>query len=267
MARVSRNDPESRAIGDAGDAGDTARSGDGTGRRDPAASEGPRTGSGPDRSRRRAVTAGAAVLAGVLVVAGGSAPLLPAALNRVTAIAFAIEAGGHQPGWSGGSIPYSWGGGHDTAPGPSYGTCQGYTGRIRPCPATATLGLDCSGLARWVYHLAYGRDVLGPGNTDDHVRRLTKVPAGQARPGDLVFYGKIGKRTVKTHHVGVYIGGGEMVNALRTGTEVRIDPVSAVKDFAGYFRYLPALGPEAIPQAAAVDRSARHDRPDVLSLR
>ncbi|NYF38899.1 hypothetical protein HDA43_001058 [Streptosporangium sandarakinum] len=258
MARISRNDPDGRA------AVDTARPGGGTGRRDPAASADPTAAGGPDRRRRRAV---AAVLAGVLVLTSGSAPLLPAALNRVTSIAFSIEAGGHRPGWSGGSIPYSWGGGHDAAPGPSYGTCQGYTGRIRPCPATTTLGLDCSGLARWVYHLAYGRDVLGPGNTDDHVRRLTRVPADQARPGDLVFYGKVGKRTVKTHHVGIYVGGGEMVNALRTGTEVRIDPVTAVKGLAGYFRYLPPLGPEATPRIGAVDRPALRDRPDALPLR
>ncbi|WP_326821234.1 C40 family peptidase [Streptosporangium sp. NBC_01756] len=179
-----------------------------------------------------------AVLAGMLVVVSGSVPLLPATLNRVTAIAYAIKAGQEQPGWPGGTIPYSWGGGHDDDPGPSLGTCRGYSGAIRPCPATDTLGLDCSGLARWVYRLAYGRDVLGPGNTDDHVRRLTEVPAAKARPGDLVFYGKIGDRRVKTHHVGIYVGRGRMINALRTGTEIRIDRLTAVKGFAGYFRYL-----------------------------
>ncbi|MBB4941181.1 cell wall-associated NlpC family hydrolase [Streptosporangium album] len=106
------------------------------------------------------------------------------------------------------------------------------------CPATRTLGLDCSGLARWVYRLAYGRDVLGPGNTDQHVRRLTRISAAEARPGDLVFYGKVGGRKVKTHHVGIYVGQGRMINALRTGTEIRIDRLTAVKGFAGYFRYL-----------------------------
>ncbi|WP_433255111.1 C40 family peptidase [Streptosporangium sp. CA-135522] len=176
-------------------------------------------------------------LTGTLLVAGGSVPFLPVTLNRVTAIAYAVAAGQDQPGWRGGEIPYSWGGGHDEDPGPSLGTCQGYSGAIRPCPATRTRGLDCSGLARWVYRLAYGRDVLGPGNTNDHVRRLTKVSAAKARPGDLVFYGKVGRRTVKTHHVGIYVGHGRMINALRTGTEIRIDPLTAVKGFAGYFRY------------------------------
>ncbi|MEV7009347.1 NlpC/P60 family protein [Streptosporangium sp. NPDC051022] len=186
-------------------------------------------------SRWRGASA-AAVLLGTLLFTGGSVPLLPAILNRVITVAHAIEAGQGQPGWRGGKIPYSWGGGHDEAPGPSLGTCAGYHGAITPCPAADTRGLDCSGLTRWVYRLAYGRDVLGPGNTNDHLRRLTRIPAAAARPGDLVFYGEIGKR-VKTHHVGIYIGQGRMINALRTGTRVRTDPLTAVKDFAGYFRY------------------------------
>ncbi|WP_344862030.1 C40 family peptidase [Planomonospora alba] len=183
---------------------------------------------------RRRWTATAAVLALLLAAAGASAPLRPAVLARAVAVAHAILAGQHG---STGPIPYSWGGGHGERPGPSPGTCRGYTGAIRPCPAATTVGLDCSGLARWVYHLAHGRDVLGPGNTDDHLRRLTRVPASRARPGDLVFYGEIGERRVRTHHVGVYIGDGRMINALRTGTEVRIDPITRVEDFAGYFRY------------------------------
>lgn len=192
----------------------------------------------PGVSKRRRRLAAVTVLAGTLIVLSGSIPLLPVTLNRVTAIAYAIEAGQGQPGWTGGEIPYSWGGGHDDVPGPSLGTCQGYSGAILPCPATRTRGLDCSGLARWVYRLAYGRDVLGPGNTDDHIRRLTEIPAAKARPGDLVFYGKIGKRKAKTHHVGIYVGQGRMINALKTGTEIRIDSLTAVKGFAGYFRYL-----------------------------
>nr|WP_184939073.1 NlpC/P60 family protein [Planomonospora venezuelensis] len=178
------------------------------------------------------------MLAVLLAGVSASVPVLPVTLNRPAAVAHAIHAGIGQPGWRGGPIPYSWGGGHDEEPGPSLGTCRGYRGSITPCPATRTLGLDCSGLARWVYHLAYGRDVLGPGNTDDHVRRLTRVPAAEARPGDLVFYGTVSRRRVRTHHVGVYIGQGKMINALRTGTEIRVDPLTRLDDFAGYFRYL-----------------------------
>ncbi|GAA3836329.1 hypothetical protein GCM10022226_67780 [Sphaerisporangium flaviroseum] len=178
-----------------------------------------------------------AVTAGVLVLAAGSAPLVGGELNRVVAIARAIESGQKQARWPGGAIPYVWGGGHAKKAGPSLGTCKGYHGSIKPCPAATTQGLDCSGLARWVYQLAYEDDVLGGGNTDDHVRRLRKVTPAAARPGDLVFYGKIRKRTVKTHHVGIFIGGGRMINALRTGTTIRTDRVTLLPDLAGYYRY------------------------------
>lgn len=180
----------------------------------------------------------AGVLAVLLLVVAGAAPLAEGRAARIVLIAHAVALGRAQPGWEGGAIPYSWGGGHGEDPGPSLGTCRWYRGSIRPCPADRTRGLDCSGLVRWVYHLAFGRDVLGPGNTDEQVRRLRKVPRRLARPGDLVFYGKVTKRKVKTHHVGIYLGDGRMINALRTGTVVRVDDVTAVKPLAGYFRYV-----------------------------
>jgi cell wall-associated NlpC family hydrolase len=178
-----------------------------------------------------------AIAAGVLVLAAGSAPLVGGELNRVVTIAQAIQSGQKHAVWPGGAIPYVWGGGHAEKAGPSLGTCKGYHGSIRPCPAATTRGLDCSGLTRWVYQLAFQEDVLGGGNTDDHVRRLRKVPATKARPGDLVFYGKVRKSSIKTHHVGIYIGGGKMINALRTGTTIRTDRVTVLPDLAGYYRY------------------------------
>ncbi len=155
----------------------------------------------------------------VLAVSAGSAPTSDE-LARVVAFAYANQG-----------VPYSWGGGHAATPGPSLGTCRGYHGSVRPCPADRTRGLDCSGFTRWVYRLAFGGDVLGRGNTDDHIRNLRKVRIVQ--PGDLVFYGN-GK---KTHHVGVYVGGGKMVNAFATGTSVRIDDVTILNDLAGYYHY------------------------------
>ncbi|MEU8244742.1 C40 family peptidase [Nonomuraea sp. NPDC048916] len=161
----------------------------------------------------------------VLMTATASVPFRPDVLPEVVRIAFAIEQRG---------IVYAWGGGHAEEPGPSKGTCLGYTGKIRPCPAARTLGLDCSGFTRWVYALAHGADVLGPGNTDDHVRKMRRVRT--ARPGDLVFFGKITKKRVKTHHVGIYLGDGKMINAPETGAVVRIDPIGRIRDFVGFYR-------------------------------
>ncbi|MFI7706681.1 C40 family peptidase [Nonomuraea sp. NPDC049480] len=174
------------------------------------------------RRRRLAVA-----VALVMLTATASMPLATRALPLIVRIAYEIEQRG---------IVYSWGGGHAERPGPSNGTCRGYKGRIKPCPAARTRGLDCSGFARWVYALAHGKDVLGPGNTNDHVRRMRRVDAAPV-PGDLIFFGKITKKRVKTHHVGIYLGRGKMMNAPETGAMVRIDDISRLKDFAGFYRY------------------------------
>ncbi|MFI6712904.1 C40 family peptidase [Nonomuraea sp. NPDC050478] len=162
----------------------------------------------------------------VLLVVTASAPIKHYVLPRIVAIAYEIERHG---------IVYSWGGGHAERPGPSTGTCAGYTGRIKPCPATRTRGLDCSGLTRWVYALAHGADVLGPGNTDDHVRRMRQVRSPV--PGDLVFFGERKKKRLRTRHVGIYLGLGRMMNAPETGAIVRVDDIAKVPGFLGFYRY------------------------------
>jgi peptidoglycan DL-endopeptidase CwlO len=45
-----------------------------------------------------------------------------------------------------------------------------------------------------------------------------KVPIPQLQPGDLVFFGSSGP---SNHHVGIYIGGGTMIEAPHTGAYVR----------------------------------------------
>lgn len=157
-----------------------------------------------------------------------------ATLAKIVSYAQAIQNGDAEPGWSGGDIPYSWAGGHGSKPGPTLGSCDGYTGSIHPCPADTTIGLDCSGFARWVYALSYGDDVLGSGNTDSELAHMHKVSSSAAQPGDLAFFGN---STTDTEHVGIYIGNGEMINAYETGTYVQTNNVSDVSDFLGYYAY------------------------------
>ncbi len=151
--------------------------------------------------------------------------------SEIVKVATAIKDGQVMQGWPGGFVPYAWGGGHGSAPGPSFGTCNWYTGP-QPCRANVTFGVDCSGFARWVYHLAYGRDVLGGENTNGQLRKLTKSTTG--RPGDLVFYGR---STSDTRHVAVFIGDGKIINALRTGTVIRVDSIDVSRDrLPGFYR-------------------------------
>ncbi|MFD7987670.1 C40 family peptidase [Kitasatospora indigofera] len=135
-------------------------------------------------------------------------------------------------------LPYVWGGGHDGSTGPSTGTCDGYTGVVTPCPADHTVGLDCSGLTRWVYWQAGVGDIGQI--TDNQIAnpRFHQVAQGAAIPGDLVFFGA---SATNPAHVGIYTGapGGvpTMINAPATGRFVSAEPVSAHSSLIGYYHY------------------------------
>lgn len=57
----------------------------------------------------------------------------------------------------------------------------------------------------------------------------THVSRGQLAPGDLVFFGD------PIHHVGIYIGNGEMIDAPQTGDVVRVQSINR-SDYTGAVR-------------------------------
>lgn len=74
-------------------------------------------------------------------------------------------------------------------------------------------GMDCSGLIQWAYSKA---GVQIPRVAEDQQNTGTKIPVNQAQPGDLLFNGN------PAHHVVMAIGGGKIIEAPRTGLNVRI---------------------------------------------
>jgi cell wall-associated NlpC family hydrolase len=52
------------------------------------------------------------------------------------------------------------------------------------------------------------------------------ISSSEMEPGDLVFFDGLG-------HVGIYIGGGQFVDAPHTGSVVRIDSLSGFGSFNG----------------------------------
>lgn len=100
--------------------------------------------------------------------------------------------------------PYVWGGGD--ANGPTTGVDGG----------TVT-GFDCSGLVLYAFAAA---GVALPHYTGYQYQRGTHVPASEARRGDLLFWGPGGNQ-----HVAIYLGDGTMIEAPRSGQNVRISPV------------------------------------------
>ncbi|HWD51947.1 MAG TPA: bifunctional lytic transglycosylase/C40 family peptidase [Acidimicrobiales bacterium] len=83
---------------------------------------------------------------------------------------------------------------------------------------TGNGGFDCSGLAQAAFQHA-GIDL--PRVAQDQFDAGPSVPGGSpVAPGDLVFFGD-GPSAVD--HVGLYVGGGEMIDAPDTGELVRFD--------------------------------------------
>ncbi|WP_059007844.1 C40 family peptidase [Streptomyces specialis] len=97
-------------------------------------------------------------------------------------------------------------------------------------PAAGEEGFDCSGLTRAAYEAA---GIPIPRVAQDQYNAGPHVPEDQLQPGDLVFYGT----PDNIHHVGLYIGGGQMIHAPRTGELIQIAPYRyAGDDFAGATR-------------------------------
>ncbi|HET6812356.1 MAG TPA: NlpC/P60 family protein [Acidimicrobiales bacterium] len=83
------------------------------------------------------------------------------------------------------------------------------------------VGFDCSGLVQWVMAEA-GIDM--PRVAQAQYDAGPRLPGGaELYAGDLVFFGS-GPRGVE--HVGIYVGGGKMIDAPHTGAVVRIEPVA-----------------------------------------
>lgn len=79
---------------------------------------------------------------------------------------------------------------------------------------------DCSGLTHAAWKAA-GRSI--PRTSEQQRSGLTAVPLGEIRPGDIVW---------RPGHVGLYVGGGLVVHATKTGDVVRAHPL------AGYVKAL-----------------------------
>ena len=78
-------------------------------------------------------------------------------------------------------------------------------------------GFDCSGLVGYVFRTALGIEL--PRISRDMARDGEKVERSSLVPGDLVFFGRRGKRV---DHVGIYIGDGRFLHAPRTGRDVTV---------------------------------------------
>jgi cell wall-associated NlpC family hydrolase len=94
---------------------------------------------------------------------------------------------------------------------------------------------DCSGLTRYVYKVAMGKEL--PHGSRAQYTKVKRIKKSQAQPGDLVFFFENGE-----HHVGIYIGRGKMIDAPGVGDPVRVSPISGDwwgRSYTGMGRILP----------------------------
>jgi peptidoglycan DL-endopeptidase CwlO len=93
--------------------------------------------------------------------------------------------------------------------------------------ASGARTFDCSGLTMRAWAaagVALSHNAAGQYGSTKHVAR------GALQPGDLVYFGR------PIHHVGIYIGGGQFIEAPYTGADIRISSLSNRHDYAGASR-------------------------------
>lgn len=112
-------------------------------------------------------------------------------------------------------VRYSWGGGD--ARGPTAGIRDGGVGDAYGDSRAA--GFDCSGLMIYAFAPVLGYSL--PHYSGSQYRAGRQVPLAQRRPGDMLFWATHGR----IHHVALYLGNGQMIEAPYSGAAVRVTSV------------------------------------------
>jgi cell wall-associated NlpC family hydrolase len=149
----------------------------------------------------RYTAVGTGVGAGAGIVAGG-----PFASNMVAA--------GMQ--WLG--TVYAWGGGDAT--GPTRGIRDG--GVADSFGDYTKVGFDCSGLVTYAVAQASGGAIRLPHSAAAQSQMGQPVPTNAIVAGDVLFFADGGG----VHHTGIYLGGGQMVNAPQSGDVVKVSTLT-----------------------------------------
>jgi cell wall-associated NlpC family hydrolase len=163
----------------------------------------------------------------VVPPSGGGAPVVgqpparvqvPAGPGSSAAAQTAIAAAKRHLGLS-----YAWGGGGSNGPGWGWGIDKG------------VWGFDCSGLTQYAYAQA---GISIPRNSRAQYAQLPKVSSDRLQPGDLVFWATTPSNPTTIHHVAIYLGGGQIVEAPQSGDVVKISPMR-------WYHYAGAVRPSA----------------------
>lgn len=99
---------------------------------------------------------------------------------------------------------------------------------------SAKTGFDCSGLLQSVWH-SLGVNI--PRTTYTQWDSGSAVSMKALKPGDAVFFRGSDSVGGKPGHVGMYIGGGQFIEAPHTGSVVRVSNLAGRTDYMGARRF------------------------------
>ncbi|WUV65349.1 bifunctional lytic transglycosylase/C40 family peptidase [Streptomyces sp. NBC_01478] len=101
---------------------------------------------------------------------------------------------------------------------------------------------DCSGLTKAAFEAA---GITLPRVANDQYNAGPHPQRAELLPGDLVFFSDDLTNSRAIRHVGIYVGGGYMIDAPRTGAVIRFDPIDT-PDYFGATR-VTEDGAKALP--------------------
>jgi cell wall-associated NlpC family hydrolase len=133
---------------------------------------------------------------------GSAATTTTAGAGSSSAVETAIAAAREHLGTS-----YAWGGGSLNGPSEGWGIDAG------------VVGFDCSGLTRYAYAQA---GISIPRNSSAQYRALPTVSRHDLQRGDLVFWATNTSNPSTIHHVAIYLGNGQILEAPESGSEIRV---------------------------------------------
>jgi cell wall-associated NlpC family hydrolase len=140
--------------------------------------------------------------------------------------------------WAGGAAAGAWAGGSGQAGAPSRAQARAVAfarsqlGKPYLWGASGPSAYDCSGLVMAAYRRA---GVWLPRVSRSQWHTGPRVSLGALAPGDLVFFAHNVGNPGTIHHVGMYVGGGVMVEAPYSGARVRLASIGR-RDYIGAVR-------------------------------
>jgi cell wall-associated NlpC family hydrolase len=151
---------------------------------------------------QQAAAAAAAVSQRSVAPASTAGPATTAGAGSSSAVETAISVARRHLG-----TIYAWGGGSLTGPSVGWGVDAGI------------VGFDCSGLTRYAYAQA---GISIPRNSRAQYQALPRVSRSDLQRGDLVFWATDTSNPSTIHHVAIYLGDGQILEAPQSGSVVRV---------------------------------------------